>query len=127
MAPQPIQRNSLTLLENKEQNSTLGNKVAQGINESATSNQSAPFDLRAEQDEPNEENTVKLMEYLMTQVMTKTNEVRWVQRLFILNVNSISCFYESAPHLQQEGKNMLAKIVIPIKKNQSNKLIEENQ
>ena len=105
------------MLENKEQNSTLGNKVGQGINESANSNQSVPFDLRAERDEPNEENTVKLMEYLMTQVMTKTNEVRWVQRLFILNVNSISCFYESAPHLQEEGKNMLAKIVIPIKKN----------
>ena len=114
------------MLENKEQNSSLGNKVGQGINESANSNQSAPFDLRAERDEPNEENTAKLMEYLMTQVMTKTNEVRWVQRLFILNINSISCFYESAPHLQSEGKNMLAKIVIPIKKNQSNKGIEEN-
>ena len=114
------------MLENKEQNSTLGNKISQGINESANLNQSAPFDLRAERDEPNEENTVKLMEYLMTQVMTKTNEVRWVQRLFILNSNSISCFYESAPHLQEEGKNMLAKIVIPIKRNQSDKSIEEN-
>ena len=107
------------MLENKEQNSTVGNRIGQGMNESAHSNQSAPFDLRAERDEPNEENTVKLMDYLMTQVMTKTNEVRWVQRLFILNSNSISCFYESAPHLQEEGKNMLAKIVIPIKQNKS--------
>ena len=54
------------MLENKEQNSTVGNKIGQGMNESAHSNQSAPFDLRAERDEPNEENSVKLMEYLMT-------------------------------------------------------------
>ena len=63
-----------------------------------SANASAPVDLRAEQDEP-VDNSVKMMDYLMTQVATKQNETRWVSRLFVLNKDSMSCFYESAPHL----------------------------
>ena len=43
-----------------------------------------PIDLRAEKDEPSQ-NNVKLMDYLQTEVVTKQNEKRWVQRLFVLN------------------------------------------
>jgi len=39
------------------------------------------------------------MDYLSTQVMTRTNETRWVPRLFVLKQDSLTCFYESAPHL----------------------------
>jgi len=50
------------------------------------------------------------------QVVTKTNETMWVQRLFVLNSDSLSCYYESAPHMQEKGENILAKISIPIKR-----------
>ena len=47
---------------------------------------------------------------------TKQGETRWVSRLFVLDQDSLSCFYESAPHLQDAGKNVLTKVVIPIKR-----------
>ena len=68
------------------------------------------------------------MDYLMTQVVTKENEARWVQRLFVLNESFIHCYYESAPHKQAEGANILAKIVIPIYKNDTGiKSIDQQQ
>lgn len=73
------------------------------------------MDLRVEQDEPVQQ-SVKLMDYLLTQVATKQNQTRWVSRLFVLDQDTLSCFYESAPHLQEEGKNMLTKISIPVKR-----------
>lgn len=79
----------------------------------AGSSQQTPVDLRAEKDEPLHNNT-KLIEYLQTEVATKNDETRWVSRLFSLSPDALSCFYESAPHLQDQGKNVLAKIVIPI-------------
>ena len=42
-----------------------------------------------------------------------------MSRLFVLDQSSLSCFYESAPHLQEEGKNVLAKISIPFKRTPS--------
>lgn len=57
---------------------------------------------------------VKIMEYLDTHVLTKKEQWCWVKRLFILNQDSLTCFYESAPHLQDKGKNVVIKIVIPI-------------
>ena len=68
-----------------------------------------------EQDEPVQQ-SVKLMDYLLTQVATKQNQTRWVSRLFVLDQDTLSCFYGSAPHLQEEGKNMLTKISIPVKR-----------
>ena len=56
------------------------------------------------------------MDYLMTEVATKNNEKRWVRRLFVLTGDSLSCFYESAPHLQKQGKNILTKVEVPIVK-----------
>ena len=58
------------------------------------------------------------MGYLQTQVVTKTNETKWVTRLFVLHEDSLACFYESAPHLHDKGQNVLTKIVIPIKRGQ---------
>lgn len=57
-----------------------------------------PIDLRAEKDEPPTQQN-RLMEYLSTQVVTKNDDKRWVQRLFVLTDDAISCYYESAPHL----------------------------
>ena len=59
-------------------------------------------DLRAESNEPDPEEP-HLMEYLETKVITKGNDQCWVKRLFILTQTQLSCFYESAPHLQDKG------------------------
>lgn len=57
-------------------------------------------DLRAEADEVSMPvGEVKLMEYLDCHVLNKENKWCWVKRLFILNKDSLACFYESAPHL----------------------------
>lgn len=95
----------------------VANQASQGVDGAGTPDSTStlhtPIDLRAEKDEPLLNNT-KLIDYLQTEVATKTDETRWVLRLFSLSPDAISCFYESAPHLQDEGKNVLAKIVIPI-------------
>lgn len=66
------------------------------------------------------------MDYLLTQVMTRTNVTRWVPRLFVLKQDSLTCFYESAPHLQDQGQNNCVKFVIPIRRS-SNQTGSSNQ
>ena len=93
--PQPIQRN----------------RNGEGLIQA----EAPTVDLRAEVDEVNAPmGEVKIMEYLDTHVLTKKEQWCWVKRLFILNQDSLTCFYESAPHLQDKGKNVVIKIVIPI-------------
>ena len=76
-----------------------------------------PIDLRAETNEPTDPiNSQPLqMDYLLTQVVTKANETRWLPRLFVLTDETIACYYETAPHLQGEGKNILTKVCLPIR------------
>ena len=69
-----------------------------GCGGEGSSSPNTPVDLRAEKDEPLHNNT-RLIDYLLTEVVTKTDERRLVQRLFTLSPNALSCFYESAPHL----------------------------
>ena len=90
-APLPVVRSGDLKLERKGNN--------QGARSMKDGNvKTVPIDLRAEKDEPPTQQN-RLMEYLSTQVVTKNDDKRWVQRLFVLTDDAISCYYESAPHL----------------------------